>query len=87
MAGPAETAQSGLIVEQFGELVAVHYDPEDEVALFLEGSAEVLNCSKAEWLAFRERLSGPLSDLSSAAPGADGERLKELLQTLGVSIA
>lgn len=66
-----------------GDLVSVRFGGEDEFALFVPGSAEVVLCNAPEWIA----MSAPNGPEESLAKLDGTSELSILFQGLGVSIS
>lgn len=73
---------SSLVVHTLGDVVSAHFGDEDDVALFVPGSAEVLHTSIAAWIQVCQSSKIGLSE----ANGELHSDLMTLLQGIGVSI-
>lgn len=80
--------------ETLGEVIGVHFSGENEMALFVPGSAELIVCGSDAWAAVRAQKAVP--DTGSKDPCAPaGERrmeatsedgLRDLFRTLGARL-
>lgn len=74
-------------IEDLGEVIGIIFPGEDEVGLFVPGSAEMVICSKEEWIASKglSYPSLPTSDYMLTSDTISGSELRVLLHKLGVS--
>lgn len=83
-----------LLVDRVGDVVSVQFSDEDEVALFIPSSGDVLLCTASQWRGLKDmpvaRPTGllnvpvPSATLESYACGAD---LRPTLLSLGACLA
>jgi hypothetical protein len=79
--------------QQIGDVVAFHFQDEEEVALFIPGSADVLLCDLKQWSQLRNSSKAsvksgvPVADIANGAHTHPVEsELMVMLRTLGASI-
>lgn len=87
-------AHALLLVDRVGDVVSVQFSDEDEVALFIPSSGDVLLCTASQWRSLKDmpvaRPTGllnvpvPSANLDSHACGAD---LRPTLLSLGACLA
>ncbi|NDP38263.1 MAG: hypothetical protein GZ093_05860 [Rhodoferax sp.] len=87
-------ADALLLVDRVGDVVGVQFSGEDEVALFIPGSGDVLLCTASQWRSLKDmpvaRLIGllnvpvPNASLENYVSGAD---LESTLLSLGACLA
>ena len=93
MVASLETDAS-LLADYVGDVVGIQFTGEDEVALFIPSSGDVLLCSASQWRCLKERpvarptglLTAPVAsaNLGGQACGAD---LESTLLSLGACLA
>lgn len=82
--GASRQGNDSLAVAHRGEWVAITYAAETHVALFCAATAEVILCPKDAWTSLTQALDAGGSAASLEA--ADGDQLRDLLDTLGVAL-